>query len=99
MTRDRDGGTDGAPASLPPSAGIVRDFVNTYEPQLDRELLTSPPAAARWLADRGLLDHELLGVDECLDEDDLVVLLEVREGLRGMLRANNGEEIEEATVD
>lgn len=93
MLRERDASADTASASLPPSARVVRDFVNTYEPELDRELLTSAGDAAGWLADNGLL-----GPDDDLDGDDLAVLLDVREGLRDLLRANNGEQIEEATV-
>jgi predicted RNA-binding Zn ribbon-like protein len=81
-------------AALAPSARAVRDFVNTFEPQVNSELLTSPQAAGRWLA-----DHQLLGSDAVLDEEDLVVLLEVREGLREVLRAHTGEDVDAAVLE
>jgi predicted RNA-binding Zn ribbon-like protein len=81
-------------AVLAPSARAVRDFVNTFEPQVNRELLTSPQAAGRWLA-----DHQLLGSDAVLDDEDLAVLLEMREGLRELLRAHTGEDVEAAALE
>ena len=81
-------------SGIPPSARAVRDVVNTFEPQVSRELWTDPAAAARWLA-----DHGLLGPGASLDDEDLAVLLEVREGLRELLRAHTGEAVEAGVVE
>src|SRR3954454_22164763 len=80
-------------AAPPASARLLREFVNTFEPQTNRELLTTPSAACRWL-----IDHGLLGADADLDDADLAALLEVRESLRELLRAHTGEDVDPAVL-
>ncbi len=41
--------------AVPAAAELVRDFINTYEPQIDDESLTAPDALRDWFAGRGLL--------------------------------------------
>ena len=72
----------------PGELGLVQAFVNShYDLEGDRggELLHSPRALARWLSSRGLLDRS-----RALTRADLRRALDVREGLRAMLAANNG---------
>jgi predicted RNA-binding Zn ribbon-like protein len=67
-------------AAVPPAAALVRDFVNTYEPQVDAEELTSPERLRDWLAGRGLLP-----AGARLRRADLELARAVREGLRAVL--------------
>jgi predicted RNA-binding Zn ribbon-like protein len=71
--------------AVPAAARLVRDFVNTYEPQVDEESLTGPGALAGWFAERGLLRP---GVE--LQPADLAGAVAVREGLRAVLLAHAG---------
>jgi predicted RNA-binding Zn ribbon-like protein len=87
------GGREPAPGDL----GLVQAFVNThYDLEGDHggELLHSPRALAEWLSGRGLLDP-----DRPLSRSELRRALDVREGLRAMLFANNGEEWDAEAVD
>jgi predicted RNA-binding Zn ribbon-like protein len=79
------GGREPAPGEL----GLVQAFVNThYDIERDHgaEILHSPRALADWLGARGLLSPARAG----LTRADLRRAVVVREGLRAMLRANNG---------
>ena len=74
----------------PGELGLVQAFVNThYDLVGDRggEVLHSPRALADWLSSRGLLEPSV-----SLTRADLRRALDVREGLRAMLFANNGED-------
>ena len=64
----------------PPAARLVRDFVNTYEPQTGEETLTSPDELRTWLAQR-----KLVPADAHLGEHDLTLARTIREGLRSAL--------------
>jgi predicted RNA-binding Zn ribbon-like protein len=66
--------------AVPAAARLVRDFVNTYEPQIDEESLTSSRSLAQWLADQGLVRA---GVR--LTTTDLATAIAFREGLRAVL--------------
>ena len=80
----------------PGELGLVQAFVNShYDLEGDHggELLHSPRALARWLGSRGLLAR-----DRSLTRAELRRALEVREGLRAMLAANNGEDWDEEAV-
>ncbi len=72
-------------ATVPPAVRLVRDFVNTYEPQVDDESLTSPDRLRDWLAERHLLDTEVR-----LQSSDVDVTLALREGLRSVLLTHAG---------
>jgi predicted RNA-binding Zn ribbon-like protein len=71
--------------AVPPAALLLRDFVNTYEPQVDDESLTTPDALRDWLAARGLLPG-----GAHLRPADLTVAVTVREGLRAVLLSHAG---------
>jgi len=76
-------------ARLPAAARLVRDFVNTREPQLDDESLTTPAELHGWLAQRDLLPE-----DAHLETADLVLAVTLREGLRAVLLEHAGHAVE-----
>ena len=70
-----------APAPL----RLVQRFVNSVDLENDEDELTSPEALREWLAER-----ELMGPRERVTAAELGRALDVREGLRALLLANNG---------
>jgi len=88
------GGREPAPGQL----GLVQAFVNSFydlEHDHGAELLNSPRALAGWLGARGLLSPSRAG----LARSDLRRAVDIREGLRAMLYANNGEDWESAAIE
>ncbi|CAM3334758.1 ABATE domain-containing protein [Occultella aeris] len=71
----------------PPAAALVRDFVNSYEPQEDAESLTSVAALTDWLS-----AHGLVAPGASMTPTDLRSALRIREGLRAVLLAHAGHE-------
>jgi predicted RNA-binding Zn ribbon-like protein len=86
------------PEKRPPhQLELVERFVNSlhmHEHREDEEDLTSPEALRDWLAER-----DLIGADEEVSEGDLRRAIDVREGLRALALANNGEELDRAAVE
>ncbi|WP_036968074.1 ABATE domain-containing protein, partial [Promicromonospora kroppenstedtii] len=76
---------NGFDTPAPPSAGLVRDFVNSYEPQEDAESLGSATALRDWFATRGLVS-----ADARMTADDVAVAHRIREGLRAVLLGHAG---------
>jgi predicted RNA-binding Zn ribbon-like protein len=76
-----------APAPL----NLIEDLVNTSEIDGVRrdELLPTPEAWRTWLVERGLISTE-----SSVTEEDQAVAAQVREDLRALLLANNGEPFE-----
>ena len=72
---------------------LVRRFVNTRDIEEGSDELESPDALLTCLAGMGVLDDEATA-----DEKDLERALALREGIRALLLANNGEEIETARI-
>ncbi|HKN95223.1 MAG TPA: CGNR zinc finger domain-containing protein [Thermoleophilaceae bacterium] len=88
------GGREPAPGEL----GLVQAFVNSHydlEHEHGSELLHSPSALGTWLEARGLLER---GRAARLSRSDLRRALDIREGLRSMLAANNGAAWDEHAV-
>jgi len=75
------GGREPAPGAL----RLIQEFVNSRIIEGGTDDWPTPEALAAFLAGRGLL-----GRGEELGERDLAWAKEVREALRGVLRANNG---------
>ncbi|MFD7022482.1 CGNR zinc finger domain-containing protein [Promicromonospora sukumoe] len=71
----------------PPSAGLVRDFVNSYEPQEDAESLGSATALREWFAARGLVPASAR-----MTADDVDAAHRIREGLRAVLLGHAGHD-------
>ena len=66
---------------------VVREFVNTFDLEDGPELIGTPGELSEWL--RG---HELLDVDAKVGEGDVERAQAVREALRELMKANNGQE-------
>lgn len=79
---------------VPPAVGLVRDFINTREPQVDGELLSTPDQLRDWFRDR-----QLMPADVPLTAADLRVALAVREGLRAVLVCHGGQTMDPEAAD
>jgi predicted RNA-binding Zn ribbon-like protein len=73
---------------------LVQRFINSVDRETGEDELESPEALRSWLAERELLDPA-----EGVTEADLARAVDVREGLRAVLLANNGLPLDEARVD
>ena len=73
---------------------LIRQFVNSVDFDDGEEELSSPEYLRAWLAER-----ELMGADDPVTEGDLRRAIDVREGLRAQLLANNGAELDTAAVE
>ena len=73
---------------------LVRDFVNTFEPQLGTEQLTTPEQLRDWLAER-----QLLPAGARLRPADLAIAVTVREGLRAVLRGHAGHPVDPSALE
>jgi len=71
---------------------LVRRFVNTRNIEEGSEELHSPDSLLTWFAGMDLLNED----GATADEKDLELTLALREGIRDLLLANNGEEVESA---
>lgn len=87
------GGREPAPGGL----ALVQAFLNTHydlTAEHGGEVLVHPDALAAWLASRGLLVREAR-----LEPADLERAVSVREGLRALALANNGEPADAGAVE
>jgi predicted RNA-binding Zn ribbon-like protein len=80
---------------------LVQRFVNSVDlmdakgrPTPETEEFMTPEDLRAWLVER-----ELMQPDEPVTEGDLRRALDVREGLRALLLANNGEELDDRAVE
>ena len=73
---------------------LVQRFVNSADLETGEDELTSPDALRDWFAERGLMDPA-----DPVSGADLRRAIDVREGLRALLLANNGAELDEAAVE
>jgi predicted RNA-binding Zn ribbon-like protein len=73
---------------------LVQRFINSIDRETGEDELDSPEALRRWLVERELLD-----AGEGVSEGDLARTLDVREGLRAVLLANNGLPLDEQKVE
>jgi predicted RNA-binding Zn ribbon-like protein len=72
---------------------LVQRFVNSVDLESGEDELSSPGALRDWFAERGLMD-----ASEDAGAADLRRALDVREGLRAVLRHNNGLPLDEERV-
>jgi predicted RNA-binding Zn ribbon-like protein len=88
-----------ASQTIPPGLELVRDFVNTFEydtadtPPPENEQFRAPEQLREWFSARGLI-----ATGEPVTEADRRRAIEVREALRALLLANNGEPLDRDTV-
>src|SRR5918997_117190 len=73
---------------------LVQRFVNSVDLESGEDELSSPDALRDWFAERGLMSS-----DEAVSQTDLKRALDVREGLRAVLRHNNGLPLDEERVE
>jgi predicted RNA-binding Zn ribbon-like protein len=77
----------------PEPLGVVQRFVNSIDLEEGEEELSSPETLRDWLAQR-----ELMEPDHPVGEGDLRRAVDVREGIRALLLAQNGEPLDTAAV-
>jgi predicted RNA-binding Zn ribbon-like protein len=80
--------------AVPPAAKLVRDFINTFEPQVGEESLTAPGRLRDWFAER-----QLLPAGARLTASDLATAVTIREGLRAVLLGHAGHTGDPAAVE
>jgi predicted RNA-binding Zn ribbon-like protein len=80
--------------AVPPGARLVRDFVNTYEPQVEEESLGSSDALRDWLIEQGLAPPGTAVADA-----DVATALAVREGIRNVLLGHAGHDPDPVAID
>lgn len=73
--------------AIPPMLETVVSFVNTRNIEAGREEFHDPQAFARWVIGRGLAPTDIR-----FSHSDLERAIAVREGIRALLVANNGEQ-------
>jgi predicted RNA-binding Zn ribbon-like protein len=73
---------------------LIQRFVNSVDLENGEDELTSPEALRGWLTERGLM-----GAAEPVSKADLKRALDVREGLRALLLANNGLPLDAGKVE
>src|SRR5215207_140807 len=73
---------------------LVRRFVNTRDIEEGSDELHTTDALLAWFAGMNLLNED----GATADEKDLERALALREGIRSLLLANNGEEVEPANL-
>ena len=73
---------------------LVQRFVNSVDLETGEDELASPEALRDWFAGFGLMD-----TDDPVSGADLRRTLEVREGLRAVLRQNNGLPLDQEAVE
>jgi predicted RNA-binding Zn ribbon-like protein len=86
-------GTSTPEKTAPQPLELVQRFVNSVDLESGEDELTSPAELRAWLAER-----DLIGPRETVTKADLSRALDVREGLRALLMANNGMPADEQRV-
>lgn len=81
-------------AAVPFAARLVRDFINTREPQIDEESLITPDDLREWFAER-----RWLPAGAQLHPADVAAAITVREGLRAVLLGHAGHPSEPGAVE
>jgi predicted RNA-binding Zn ribbon-like protein len=79
--------------STPAEARVLVDFVNTLDIDDDIEQIGSPTELESWLSDHGLMQGGSAG------PDDVALAHRVRESLRALMHANNGEALDAAALE
>ena len=80
-------------ATTPPHLRALQDLINTHDLETHEDQLADAAAVGPWLAERGLAEE-----GATFTPADLRRLVTVREGLRQVALAHNGEEPDAAAV-
>jgi predicted RNA-binding Zn ribbon-like protein len=75
-----------APSQIPRDLEVVIDFINTLDVEKQADSLTSPNELSSWLRSQDLLSDD----DPDAQKPDLTRAIELREALRALALANNG---------
>lgn len=86
-------GTSVPEKTAPAPLELVQRFVNSVDLESGEDELGDPDGLRDWLA-----EHELIGRDERVTKADFQRAIDVREGLRALLMANNGLAVDEERV-
>ena len=87
-------GESTAAKTAPQPLYLVQRFVNSVDLESGEDELSSPEALREWFAERGLMDPS-----DGVSAADLRRAIDVREGLRAVLRRNNGLPLDEERVE
>jgi predicted RNA-binding Zn ribbon-like protein len=82
------------PKAAPGELNHIRRFVNTHDLEDGSDTIADPAALHAWLAERDLIDERAE-----LTDADVRQALEVREALRKLLLANNGDPLDPTAVE
>ena len=82
------------PKAAPGRLNHIRRFVNTHDLEDGSDEIAEPEALRDWLAERGLIDERAE-----LTESDVRQAQAVREALRKLLLANNGDPLDQDAVE
>jgi predicted RNA-binding Zn ribbon-like protein len=77
---------------VPGELELVRQFLNTYDVEDDLDEIGSPTQLADWLSRHGLEPGPAIG------EDDVAQAISLREALRALTLANNGEPLDPRAI-
>jgi predicted RNA-binding Zn ribbon-like protein len=80
-------------SQAPQPLELVREFVNSFDVEVDEDGLATPPQLGQWLAEHGLPGPS--GPSEA----DRERAIELREALRALLLANGGEPLDRAAIE
>jgi predicted RNA-binding Zn ribbon-like protein len=75
---------------IPHNLQLTIDFVNTVDTDVPMDALDTAEGLSEWLAERGLLEAGT----EVLNEADREAAVALREALRALMLANNGEAVD-----
>lgn len=84
----------GTRAPAPGGLGLVQAFINTNDAEEGGDLFREAPRLAAWLTEHGLID-----TGAAVGEPERVRVLEVRETLRALALANNGELLPQGAIE
>ena len=87
-------GETSAAKTAPEPLYLVQRFVNSVDLESGEDELETPEALRDWFAERGLMD-----ADDPVSAADLRRAVDVREGLRAVLRSHNGLPLDEERVE
>ena len=82
------------PKRAPEPLKVLQRFVNSVSFERHEEELDTPEALRAWLVER-----DLMHPDDPVSEGDLRRALDVREGLRALLFANSGHDLDKPAVE
>lgn len=78
----------------PGDLGLLQAFVNTASLEEGLDELDGVEGFSEWLFEEGLVPERMV-----VSEEELGVAVELREALRALLRANNGEKLDPASPE